>query len=64
MQKIWRIFEYGYLLVAVVFVVETLLNWNVDRERAYLFLVFSVLAVFMYFFKKRFRKRIERRNQE
>ena len=63
MQKIWKIFEYGYLIVAIVFIVETVLNWNENRNKAYLFLLFSVLAVFMYFFKKRFRKRLENRNK-
>ncbi|WP_298264989.1 hypothetical protein [uncultured Lutibacter sp.] len=64
MQKIWKIFEYGYLIVAIIFIVETVLNWNTNRERAYLLLVFAVLAVFMYFFRKRFRKRIEKRNSK
>lgn len=64
MGKIWKIFEYGYLIVAIVFIVETVINWNDNRERAYLFLLFSVVAVFMYFFKKRFRKRLENRNKQ
>ncbi len=64
MQKIWRIFEYGYLIIAIVFIVETVINWNENKERAYLFLLFSALAVFMYFFKKQFRKRLENRNKK
>ena len=36
MKKIWKIFEYGYLIIAIVFIVETILNWNVDRQRAYI----------------------------
>jgi hypothetical protein len=64
MNKIWKIFEYGYLIIAVVFIVETILNWNVDRQRAYILLLFSVVAIFMYFFKKRFRSRIEKRNKQ
>jgi len=63
MQKIWKIFEYGYLIIAIVFIVETILNWNTNREKAYLLLLFSALAVFMYFFRKRFRKRVEKRNK-
>lgn len=63
MRKIQKIFEYGYLLVAIVFIVEIVLNWNDNRERAYMFLIFSGLAVFMYFFKKRFRKKLENRNK-
>ena len=63
MQKIWKIFEYGYIIVAIVFIVETFLNWNTNRERAYLLLFFAVISIFMYFFKKRFRKRLESRNK-
>jgi len=62
MQRLWKIFEYGYLIIAIVFIVETILNWNTDRERAYLMLLFSIVAIFMYFFRKRFRKKMERRN--
>lgn len=57
MQKIWKIFEYGYLIIAVVFFVEVFNYWNTNREKAYLLLIFSVLAIFMYFFRKRFRKK-------
>ena len=63
MQKIWKIFEYGYLIIAIVFIVETVLNWNKDREKAYLLLLFSVLAIFMYFFRKRFRNKFENRSK-
>ncbi|WP_456376567.1 hypothetical protein [Lutibacter sp.] len=57
MQKFWKIFEYGYLIIAIVFFVETFINWNTDREKAYLLLLFAVVAMFMYFFRKRFRKK-------
>lgn len=63
MQKVWKIFEYGYLIIAIVFIVETVLNWNENREKAYLLLGFSIVAVFMYFFRKRFRKKIEKRDK-
>ena len=63
MNKTWKIFEYGYLVIAIVFIVETVLHWNIDREKAYLMLLFAVVAIFMYFFKKRFRKRIQNRNK-
>jgi len=59
MKKISKIFEVGYLIIAIVFLVETFLNWNEDRSRAYLLLLFSVLAGFMYFFRKRFRKKMD-----
>jgi hypothetical protein len=59
MKKVAVIFEIGYLIVAIVFLVETYLNWSEDRSRAYLFLLFSALAMFMYFFRKRFRKKMQ-----
>jgi len=59
MKNLWKIFEYGYLVIAVVFSVETILNWNTDRERAYMLAGFSILAVFMYFFRRNFRKKRE-----
>jgi LPXTG-motif cell wall-anchored protein len=62
MRNIWKIFEYGYLIIAIVFGVETVLKWNDDRERAYLLAGFTLLAIFMYFFRRRFRKRRETPN--
>ncbi len=62
MQNIWKIFEYGYLIIAIVFGVETVLKWNDDRERAYLLAGFTLVAIFMYFFRRRFRKRRETPN--
>lgn len=64
MNKTWKIFEYGYLIIAIVFAVETVLNWNTDREKSYLLLVFSVVAIGMYFFKRRFRTKIQNRNKQ
>lgn len=61
MKRISKIFEFGYLIIGIVFLVETFVNWNEDRNRAYLMLLFSVLAVFMYFFRKRFRKKMDNR---
>ena len=50
MSKYFKFFEIAYLVIAVVFIVETVLRWNSEREKAYIFLAFSVLAIFMYFF--------------
>jgi membrane protein implicated in regulation of membrane protease activity len=63
MQKYYKIIELGYLIIAVIFVIETVLHWSSDREKAYLFLIFAILAVVMYFFKKKFRKRQANRNK-
>lgn len=41
-----------YLFAAIVCIVETFVNWNVDRGNSYIFMVFGALFVFMYYFKK------------
>lgn len=64
MNKFWKIFEYGYLLIAIVFIVETVLHWNIDRDKSYLMLLFAIVAIFMYFFKRRFRFKFQNRNKE
>jgi positive regulator of sigma E activity len=63
MIRFWKYFEYAYLVIAIIFIVETFLRWNLEREKAYFFLGFSILAVIVYFFKKRFRKKFEARTK-
>ncbi len=62
MTKVLRFFEIGYLIIAIVLAYETITSWNSTREKAYIYLAFSIAAIFMYFFKKRFRKKTENRN--
>jgi hypothetical protein len=64
MKSYYKIIEYAYLIIAVFLMVETFLNWNSQPQKAYLYLAFSLLAIFMYFFKKNFRKRMKNRSKE
>lgn len=64
MSKIYKVIEVGYLIIAIFLMVETFLNWNTEPQKAYLYLAFSLLAIFMYFFKKNFRKRLNKRNKD
>ena len=59
MAKYFKFFEYAYLVIAIVFIVETILKWNSEPKKAYIFLAFSALAIFMYFFRKKYRKKFE-----
>jgi L-asparagine transporter-like permease len=59
MSKYYKFFEYAYLVISVFFLVETFLTWKTDPQKAYIFLAFSILAIFMYFFRKKYRKRLE-----
>jgi hypothetical protein len=62
-NKIYRLFEYAYLAMAGFSIYLVITNWADNRNRAYLFAFFTVVAIFMFFFKRKFRKKIEERNQ-
>jgi hypothetical protein len=62
-MRFFKYFEYAYLFIAAFFLFETVRIWNEERNRAYLFAFFVLVAVFMYFFKRRFRKKMEERNR-
>ncbi len=63
-NKVYRLFEYAYLAMAVFSVYIVIDNWSDNRNRAYLFAFFGVVAVFMFFFKRKFRKKIEAHNNQ
>lgn len=63
-MKSLKIFQYAYIFFAILFSYEAIANWNVDREKSYLSLLFVALAIFMFFFRKKFRKKIEDRNKQ
>lgn len=62
-SKIYRFFEYAYIAMALFSFYLVFTNWESNRERAYIFVFFGVVAIFMFFFKRKFRKNIEKRNQ-
>jgi hypothetical protein len=64
MNRIWKFFQYGYLIIAIICLVEGLLRWSTDRNRAYLFLGFAVFIVIIFLFKRHFRKNVEKRNNQ
>ncbi len=64
MAKYFKFFEIAYLIIAVVFIVETVLRWNSEPNKAYIFLAFALLAIFMYFFRKKYRKRFQKHERK
>ena len=64
MNKLWKIIQFGYIIVAIIFLVEGILRFSTDRNRAYIFFGFSVFLTFIFFFKRHFRKKVEKRNQQ
>jgi len=63
-NKLYVIFEYLYIAMAIFSVYLVVANWETDRSRAYLFMIFTVVAIFMFFFKRKFRQKMEDRNKQ
>jgi uncharacterized membrane protein len=63
-MKILNFFQYAYLIFAVMFIYKAVSVWSEDSGRAYLMLFFAAMAIFMFFFRKRFRKKIEDSNKQ
>ena len=62
MNKIWKFFQYGYLIIAIICLIEGIVRWGSDREKAYMFLGASIFITLVFFFKRHFRKKVEKRN--
>ncbi len=63
-NKIYQLFEYAYVVMFILAIYMVITNWDTNRDQAYLFGFFGVVAVFMFFFKRKFRKNLEKRNRE
>ncbi len=64
MIKILRYTEYLYLIVAIISVYKISQNWNVDRNQAYLFIFFAIASAGMFFFRRTYRKKFEKRQRD
>ncbi len=60
-MKNYRISEILYIVIALISIKEAYVLWEIRPNKAYLFLGFAVLAVFMYFFRSYYRKKFNRR---
>ena len=63
-NKIYQLFEYAYIVMAVLSIYLVTTHWADNRGKAYMFIFFSVLAVFMFFFKRKFRKMTQQRAKD
>lgn len=62
-KTVYKIFEYAYLVVFVLSIFAVISSWNSDKNRAYLFIFFAVVSILMFFFKRNFRKKMEKSQQ-
>jgi Na+-driven multidrug efflux pump len=62
-MKILSILQYLYLGFACLFLFDAIEKWNNDGYESYISLFFSALAVAMFFFRKKFKKRFKDRGK-
>lgn len=58
-MKVLGIFQYAYLIFAVLFLYDAITS----PERVVMSSLLAALAIFMFFFRKRFRKKFEDQNK-
>ncbi len=63
MNKFWKFLQYGYLIIAVIFLIEAIIAWKNDINKALFMLGFSIFILLIFFFKRKFRKKIEKKNK-
>jgi len=64
-MKLLGFFQYVYLVFAALFLYDAYSEWtNNNGSRALMSLLLGALAIFIFFFRKRFRKRFEDQNKQ
>lgn len=63
-KTVYKIFEYAYFAMFILSVFMVISNWTIDRSKANLFMFFAVVSIFMFVFRRRFRKKMEKREEK
>ena len=58
-MKIFKFVEFAYLGIMFFFLYQAYLEWGIDDSKSILYICFAAVAVFMYFFKRKFRKKFD-----
>ncbi|QKX07536.1 hypothetical protein HN014_04800 [Aquimarina sp. TRL1] len=58
-MKVFKIFEFAYLGIMIFFLYSAYTEWGVEGGKGPLYLLFAGVALFMFFFKRKFRKKFE-----
>lgn len=63
-MKILKYIPYVYLIMGVMFVYDGIIKFNTGVKSFWLSFVFAAVAIFMFFFRRNFNKKMENRNQK
>ncbi len=55
--------EIIYWVIAVISIISVFQHWNINRQKAYIFVFFGILSVFMAMFRRYFRKKYSNNNK-
>lgn len=61
-MKYSKFFQYAYLVFGVLFLYDAISKYMSNSEVAYASILLGVLAIFMYFFRRKFAKKFDERN--
>ncbi|WP_445731750.1 hypothetical protein [Mariniflexile sp.] len=61
-MKYSKIFQYAYLVFAVLFVYDGISKWNHATNGAYISFGLAALAIFMFFFRRKFNKKYQNKD--
>lgn len=56
--------QYAYLIAGLIFAYDALTKWQSNDSNYILSIVFSIVGIFMFFFRRRFSKKFEDRNKK
>jgi len=63
MNNMLKFVEYAYLIIGLFLTEEAVRTWGDENSKSYLYLVLAALALFMFFFRRWYRKKAERENR-
>jgi len=61
-MKYSKIFQYAYLIFAVIFTYDVVKKYMDTGEINYPYLLLAALAVFMFFFRRKFNKKLDNKD--
>lgn len=62
-MKYSKIFQYAYLVFAALFIYDAISKYTSTGEIVYTSILLAGLAIFMYFFRQKFRKKYDNRDK-
>lgn len=62
-MKIFKFFQYAYLVFAVLFAYVAIEKYLESKTIDYISILLAATAVFMFFFRQKFNKRFENKDQ-